>query len=76
MSLDQILDKIYHIFWVFKYFLCVLGIFWVDPTWPEPNPIHNRTESESTNSNNPIGSNYLRPDPDPRRSEPIPNREF
>ena len=46
MFLDQILNRIYHIFLVFKYFLCVLGIFlgWTqrDPNWTrsvtKPNP--------------------------------------
>ena len=44
MSSGQILDKISHIFRVFKYFqvyLCVLDIFWARP---ESNPIRNQTE--------------------------------
>ena len=77
MSLDQILDKKFHIFEylnIFRYFLCVLGIFWVEPGMIRTEPVCNRTKSESTNTNYPIESNYLRSNQTRIREDP--NREF
>ena len=66
MSSGQILDKISHIFQVFKYFqvfLCVLVFFETGPdrirTKLDPKP----DRIQPTNSNFPIGSNYLRSEP-------------